>query len=77
MAGVGLTTVVACSSDRSDGKGEEHRTGTLALALQATSQSGSVYMLRDAFFQITNVRTGEAVQFLTSENGLPEASERP
>jgi len=47
----------------------------LALALQATSQSGSVYMLRDAFFQITNVRTGELVQFLTSEDGLPEATE--
>jgi len=32
-------------------------------------------MLRDAFFQITNVRTGEVVQFLTSEDGLPEATE--
>lgn len=75
MAGVGLTTLVACSSDRSDGKGEEQRTGTLALALQATSPSGSVYMLRNAFFEITNVRTGETPDLLTSENGLPEATE--
>jgi len=70
-----LTTLAACSSDRSDRKGEEQRTGTLALALKATAQSGSVYMLRNAFFEITNVRTGELVQFLTSEDGLPDAAE--
>ncbi len=75
MAGVGLTTLAACSSDRSDGKGEEQRVGTLALALQARAPSGSVYMLRNAFFAITNVRTGEVPDFLTSENGLPEATE--
>jgi len=47
----------------------------LALALQATAQSGSVYRLRNAFFVITNIRTGETEQFLSSEDGLPEAAE--
>jgi hypothetical protein len=49
--------------------------GTLALPLQATAPSGNVYQLRNALFEITNVRTGETVDFLTTENGLPEASE--
>jgi len=49
--------------------------GTLSLALQATAPSGNVYMLRNAFFQITNVRTGDTVDFLTTENGMPEATE--
>jgi hypothetical protein len=49
--------------------------GTLALALQATAPSGNVYMLRNAFFQIVNVRTGDTVDFLTTENGMPEATE--
>jgi len=75
VAGVGLTTLVACSSDRHDGSAEDERTGTLALALQATAPSGSVYRLRNAFFQITNIRTGETEQFLSSEDGLPEAAE--
>lgn len=75
VAGMGLTTLVNCSSDRNDGKGEEERVGTLALALQTTSASGSTYRLRNAFFQITNIRSGETVDFLTSENGLPDAAE--
>lgn len=74
MAGVGLTTLVACSSDRHDGKSDEQRAGTLALALQARATSGSVYRLRNAFFQITNIRTGETEQFLFSED-MPEAAE--
>ncbi len=75
VAGMGLTSLAACSSDRSDGKGDEQRTGTLALALQARASSGSVYRLRNAFFQITNIRSGETVQFLNSEDGLPDAAE--
>jgi hypothetical protein len=75
VAGVGLTTLIACSSDRSDGHGDEKRTGSLSLALQATAGSGSVYRLRDAFFQITDVRSGQAVQFLFSEDGLPQDTE--
>jgi hypothetical protein len=75
VAGMGLTTLIACSSDRKDGKGEEQRAGTLALALQTTAPSGSTYRLRNAFFQITNIRSGETVRFLSSEDGLPEAAE--
>jgi hypothetical protein len=72
---MGLTALVACSSDRSDGKGEEQRAGSLALALQTTAPSGSTYRLRNAFFQITNIRSGETVRFLSSEDGLPDAAE--
>ena len=75
VAGMGLTTLVACSSDKNDGKGEEARAGTLALALQTTGTSGSTYRLRNAFFQITNIRSGETVRFLSSEDGLPDAAE--
>ena len=75
VAGMGLTTLVNCSSDKHDGKGEEQRVGTLALALQTTAASGSTYRLRNAFFQVTNIRSGETVDFLTSENGLPDAAE--
>lgn len=45
------------------------------MALQATGASGSVYMLRNGFFQITNIRTGETVQFLSTEDGLPDQRE--
>jgi hypothetical protein len=48
--------------------------GTLALALQATAPSGNVYLLRSAFFQITNIRTGETVDFLSSDS-MPEDTE--
>jgi hypothetical protein len=75
IAGVGLSAVAACSSDRPDGKSQEEGTGTLSLALQATAPSGNVYLLRNAFFQIVNVRTGDTVDFLTTENGMPEATE--
>ncbi len=75
LAGMGLGGVAACSSDRSDGHGEEQSTGTLALPLQASAPSGNVYMLRNAFFQIVDVRTGETREFLTSENGMPEDTE--
>jgi len=71
---MGLTTLIACSSDRRDGKGEEQSAGTLSLALQATAPSGNVYQLRNALFQITNIRTGEVERFLSSEE-LPEAAE--
>ena len=70
IAGVGLSAVAACSSDRPDGKSQEEGTGTLSLALQATAPSGNVYLLRNAFFQIVNVRTGDTVDFLTTENGM-------
>lgn len=75
VAGVGLSTLVACSSDRSDGSGEEKQVGQLSLSLRSVAASGSVYMLRNAFFEITDVRTGEFVQSLSSEDGLPDAQE--
>jgi hypothetical protein len=75
VAGIGLTALAACSSGRPDGQSEDKQTGTLSLALQATAPSGSVYMLRDAFFEITNVRTGEVVETLSSDQGLPEQQE--
>jgi hypothetical protein len=67
--------LLACSSDSGDRQSEEKRSGTLSLALQATAPSGSVYRLRDAFFQITNVRTGATVDVLSSEDGLAEQQE--
>lgn len=75
ITGVGLSALVACSSDSGDGQSEEKRTGTLSLALQATAPSGNVYRLRNAFFQITNARTGDTVDFLSSEDGLMEQQE--
>jgi hypothetical protein len=75
VAGLGLSALVACSSDSRDAHSEEKQKGSLSLALQARAPSGSVYMLRNAFFQITNVRTGETVAVLTSEDGLPDQQE--
>jgi hypothetical protein len=74
VAGVGLTSLAACSSDRGDGQAEEERSGKLSLALQATAPSGSVYRLRSAFFEITDVRSGESVQTLFSDD-MPDAEE--
>jgi hypothetical protein len=70
-----LSALAACSSDKPDGSAEEKRSGKLSLALKATAPSGSVYMLRNAFFEITDVRTGDFVDSLSSENGLPDAEE--
>jgi len=74
MAGVGMTALIACSSDRPDAHSEKESPGRLSLALQATSNTGSVYRLRNAVFEITNVRTGELVQFLFSDD-MPDAAE--
>jgi len=74
IAGVGVTALAACSSDHSDGHGQKESTGTLALALQATSNTGSVYRLHNAIFQITNARSGENVAFLFSDD-MPDATE--
>jgi hypothetical protein len=77
VTGLGLSAAVvgACSSDHADGHGDEQRNGTLSLALQSTAPSGNVYRLRGALFQITNVRSGDNVQFLSSEDGLPQEQE--
>lgn len=75
VAGMGLSAVPACSSDKPDGHAQEESAGTLALGLQARAPSGNVYMLRNAFFEVVNVQNGETVEFLTSENGVPEDTE--
>jgi hypothetical protein len=65
--GVGVVQLVACSSDHPQGSGDAQRTGTVGLALEATAASGAVYRLRNATFEITDIHTGELVDFLSSE----------
>lgn len=74
VASLGVASLVACASDRPNQGGEEQRQGTLTLPLRTVSNTGSVYFLRNAFFQIVNLNTGE-VTFLSTEDGLPEQSE--
>jgi hypothetical protein len=73
LGALGLTQPLACSSDRHAGEEEVQKTGTLGLALEATAQTGNVYRLRNAFFQIVDRRTGEGVEFLSSEDIAPTA----
>lgn len=70
LVGLGVVELVGCSSDSRRGGTEEVATGTLRLPLEATAQSGNVYRLRFAFFQITRVSDGQAVAFLSSEDDL-------
>jgi hypothetical protein len=72
---MGMTALAACSSDRHDVQSEEQSKGTLSLALQAMAPLGNVYRLRNAFFLIIDTRTGEFVDTLFSEEGLPEDAE--
>jgi hypothetical protein len=74
-ASVGMAALVACSSDHSRGEAEVQRTGTLGLALEATAASGTVYRLRNAVFAITDVHTGNLVEFLFSEDAPASARE--
>jgi len=74
-AGVGLTALVACSSDQRPPSEEVARTGTLGLALESTAASGTTYRLRNATFIITNAHTGDTVDFLFSEDAPPSARE--
>jgi hypothetical protein len=70
---MGLTSLIACSSERPDGQSEEKRSGTLSLALQATSKLGNTYRLRNAFFEIRDNKTGNTVAFISSEDAPPSA----
>lgn len=74
-AGVGLSALVACSSDHKPPSEEVARTGTLGLALESTAASGTTYRLRNATFIITNAHTGDTVDFLFSEDAPPSARE--
>jgi hypothetical protein len=71
---MGLGSIVACSSDKPSQGGEEQRAGTLTLPLRTVSNTGVVYFLRNATFQIVNETTGE-VTFITTEDGFPDRSE--
>jgi hypothetical protein len=73
--GIGVVQLVACSSDKPQSSGDLKRTGTLGLALEATAASGTIYRLRNAFFEITDVRSGEFVDFLSSEDAPTTARE--
>jgi hypothetical protein len=73
--GLGVAQLVACSSDKSDTREQTQNTGTLGLALEATAPSGNVYRLRDAVFEIVEIRTGRVVETLFSEDQPPTARE--
>lgn len=75
IAGVGMAPLVACSSDHSQGQVDPQRTGTIGLSLEAAAPSGTVYRLRNATFIITDLHTGQAVDFLFSEDAPPTATE--
>jgi hypothetical protein len=74
VLGLGLAPLSSCASDPTPPTNIS-QTGTLGLPLQAVGQSGAVYRLRDAFFEITDVRTGQQVEFLFSEDAPPESAE--
>lgn len=79
MASLGLTSVNACSSGRSDGGGDEKVSGSLSLPLEATGSSGARYRLQNAFFQIVDARTGNFVDFFATEQfpaNAPEITKR-
>lgn len=68
---MGLTALVACSSDKGDRVEDEQRMGTLSLPLRTVSSTGKIYFLRNAAFQIQNLNTGD-LRFLSTEEGLPD-----
>jgi hypothetical protein len=72
---IGVAQLAACSSDRGDPHEQTKNTGKVSLALEATAQSGRVYRLRDALFEIIEVRTGRTVEFLSSEDFPASARE--
>jgi hypothetical protein len=74
-AALGVAQLAACSSDRSDPREQTKTTGKVSVALEATAQSGRVYRLRDAFFEVVEVRTGRTVEFLSSEDFPASARE--
>ena len=73
LVAVGAASLIACSSDSHKTPDAVEGSGKLSLPLEARSASGNVYRLRNAFFEISNVQTGEFVAFLSSEDD-PSAS---
>jgi hypothetical protein len=72
---LGVGQLAACSSDRSDPKEQTKNTGKLSLALEATAPSGRTYRLRDAFFEIIDLRSGSTAAFVSSEDFPANARE--
>ena len=72
---LGIAQLAACSSDRSDPREESKTTGKATLALEATAQSGNVYRLRNALFEIIDIRTGRTIEFLETEDFPASARE--
>jgi hypothetical protein len=74
-AALGVAQLAACSSDRSDPREQTKNTGKVTVALEATAQSGRVYRLRDALFEVVEIRTGRTIEFLSSEDFPASARE--
>lgn len=71
---MGLSTLVACSSDQGQKTVDEQRTGTLSLPLRTISNTGKIYFLRNATFQLQNFNTGN-FEFISTEDGFPSSGE--
>jgi len=70
LTAVGVVPLIACSKDARDDSEQPENSGSIRLALQSTAPSGNIYRLRNAVFQITDMRTGEVVRRLFGEDDL-------
>ncbi len=68
LVALGLSNVIGCSDSKGDAQEQPASTGKLRLGLTARAQSGNVYRLRNAFFDVVNSRTGEFEASLFSED---------
>jgi len=68
LVALGFSNVIGCSESARDAEEQPASTGKLRLGLTARAQSGNVYRLRNAFFDIVNTRTGEFEGSLFSED---------
>src|SRR5262245_1496761 len=74
-AGLGVAQAGACSWDKSDPREQSQNTGRVAVALAAPAPAGNVYRLREAVFELVEIRTGRVVETLFSEDQPPSARE--
>lgn len=68
LVALGLSNVIGCSESKGDPQEQPASTGKLRLGLTARAQSGNVYRLRNAFFDVVSSRTGEFEASLFSED---------
>ncbi len=68
---VSAAQLTGCFSHSSSSQEEPDLRGKVSLNLMATAQTGATFRLRNAFFVITDIRTGEQADFLFSES-LPD-----